>query len=111
MDMGTFEVTYDPSGGPITLRVSSGFATQGTVYVFQHGVPIGQGALDVDVPIPDYSDVNTVGTYAPAAGHTEITVYYAMLQNGVSLKINPDPTIRDTSAGAAKTYEHKFVFV
>jgi hypothetical protein len=128
----SFKVTYDPSKGPVTLEVSSGYATSGSVLVYHSTKPdpvpkeIAKGEVDkgkVVIEIPGVkipkdgislakSLINVVGRFAPGGNHSQITICVTMSQQGKLLSVDPDPNIADVVAGGiSKDYEYRFEFV
>jgi len=112
-------VIYDASKGYITISIDSGFITSGVYKIkITDGdkmITVGEGNFDDNIKDIFLIPINPavledwmliiIADYAPAAGHTQISVNYNFLQQGAQFDAEP---IRENKVALAA--HHDFTF-
>ncbi|PSR55885.1 hypothetical protein AHMF7605_21465 [Adhaeribacter arboris] len=123
-------VNFKTNEGPITIEVTSGFASLGTFILSCSKVDdfdfkefgkdpkrIDDSILDIfqvpiDLKVISKYEVAILGKYAPAPGHEQIKVNYKFIQNNKELVITPPGSniIEEKSDEPFKRYTNFFKF-
>jgi hypothetical protein len=118
-------VSFAPTGGPVTIEVTSGYSTLGSFVLaatkrkeFNY-VEFGKDPKSINDDIPDIFTIPInlaelsryrvviLGKYRPAPGHDQIRVIYTFRQDGVKLHELP---IEKKSDNPPEDFSHKFDF-
>lgn len=125
------KVQYSPNDGPVSLEITSGFASLGefTPCYAKKGennfIEFGENPKRIDdakkdliqIPISpgELKDfvVAVNGKYGPAPNHTQVKVKYIFMQNSKELKIEPESSslIEEAVEEPFKRYSHFFEFI
>lgn len=118
-------IKFDPSKGPITIEITSGYASLGAYELFYgkpefaNFKPFGASPKRIDDHIIDIHAlpvalselpghrIIVVGKYGKAPGHDQISVVYEIVQNN---KVLGSEKIEEAINSEFKRYRHTFDF-